>query len=197
MAKRQRRIDPEVYREIHRMVREGGYTNAAEIWREVDHRFPDKAPSERTIRSVVRELLPPDASGPWRPGPENDPEDDARILATMAECAARSKGRSWQWELTQEHARWIAWLRAGWPDLDPVAAVVLAADYRARRETGRDCRDLDGYLAFAPWRSPEAYGRYQDAVKQGWLPESPDWYWTAAMAQNVQKQLGKERGANG
>lgn len=110
------------------MVLECGITNASEVSRAVTQRFPDKAPSERTVRSIVKELLPPDPSGPWEPGPDSDPEDDARVLETIAAVVSRRHCASW-WP-TQELARWIAWIRAGWPDLDPLIAFILASDYR-------------------------------------------------------------------
>ena len=94
MVKRKsRRIDPEVYDEIHRRVREGSFTNAAELHRELVEQFPEDAPSERTVRSIVKELTPPTTSGIWQPGPDADPEDAALILETVAEHMSRGKRR--------------------------------------------------------------------------------------------------------
>lgn len=194
MVKRKRRRFPdEVYQAIYRMVREEGITNAAQIHERLVKAFPDTAPTDRTVRTIVRELLPPDPSGPWQPGPDDDPEEAARVLEAMAEAVARAKDKP-AWKLpSRERARWIAWIRAGWPDLDPVAALVLATDYWARRANNKPTEDLDAFLAFAPWRSPEAYRRFQKLADQGLVPSPPLWYWTFAATQHLSRQLAAGR----
>lgn len=190
VKRRRRRFPDEVYQEIYRMVREEGITNAAQIHERLVKAFPDTAPTDRTVRTIVRELLPPDPSGPWQPGPDDDPEEAARVLEAVAEVVARAKGRP-AWQLpSRELARWIAWIRAGWPDLDPVVAVVLATDYWARRANKQGTADLDAFLAFAPWRSAEAYRRLQDATAQGRVPSLPLWYWTAVMLILTKRAVG-------
>jgi len=181
MAKRRRfrRIAPEIYEEIRSMVQGGCVTNAAELTRYLETKFTNP-PSERTVRDVVRELLPPDPSGPWQPGPDDDPEKAARVLEAWAAAVARSKGQP-KWRMpSRGRARWIAWIRAGWPDLDPVVAVVLATDYWARRASGKDTADLDAYLAFTPWRSTDHYKRWQDALEEGLAAKPPLFYFTGA-----------------
>ncbi len=193
MARRRpRRIPPEVYQEIHRMVLEGGITNATEVFRILEQKFPDKCPSERTVRNVVRELMPMDPSGPWRPGPDEDPEEAARVLSAWADTLVRTKGEPHWRPLSRDRARWIAWILTGWPDLDPVVAVVLGTDYWGRQRSGRDTQDLDAFLAFAPWRSPEAWQRFQQVTQAGRVPNPPRWYWTAAMAQAMKMVLQPE-----
>ncbi|GEM_PF-1848528 len=184
-----RRINLDVYNEIHRRVREGSFTNAAELYRQLLEQFPATCPSERTIRSIVKELEPPTTSGVWQPGPDADPEDAALILETVAEHMSRGK-RRWP-NIVNDHAQWIAWLRKGWSDIDPVAALALSADYLSRREAGDSTRDLDGLLAFAPWRSPENAIRWQEAQDRG-LPSPPLWYQTVVMAQLVQWSIKHE-----
>lgn len=205
MARRRRRIDPEVYQEIHRMVREGVYTSAAQVHRALEKRFGTETPSVRTVQDIVRELDPPDPSGPWTPGPENDPEDDARVLGVMGELfphpgevaiepaeflvrhdfkeearvkealqRAEQARHEIRWNPpSRDHAKWIAWLRGGWPDLPGTATWILAAEYRARRAREKDTSDCDAFLAFAPWRSGRAYLRYIDMVRDGRIPGAP------------------------
>ncbi len=190
MVKRKsRRIDLDVQNEIHRRVREGSFTNAAELHRELVEQFPEDAPSERTVRSIVKELTPPTTSGIWQPGPDADPEDAALILETVAEHMSRGK-RRWP-NIANDHAQWIAWLRRGWPDMDPVATLALSADYLSRREAGDSTKDLDGLLAFTPWRSSENAIRWQKAQDRG-LPSPPLWYHTVVMAQLVQWGIKQE-----
>jgi len=192
MVKRRRRnIDPNVYDEIHRRVREGSFTNAAELHRELQRQFPDSAPSERTVRDIVKELTPSDASGQWQPGPDTDPEEAALVLKAIAECQIRWKDAR-PLKVSNDRAKWLAWLLKGWPDLDPGVALVLATDYWVRREAGDSTDDLDGFLAFAPWRSTENSARWQKALKNG-LPSPPLWYRTSVMVQIVQSQLEKEK----
>ena len=54
---------------------------------------------------------------------------------------------------------------------------------RARRANKRNTRDLDLFLAFAPWRSREAFNRFQEVYNsEGWpgprvyLPAAPTEY---------------------
>ncbi|MBE3590444.1 MAG: hypothetical protein IMW98_06435 [Firmicutes bacterium] len=194
MVKRKRRRFPEeVYQAIYRMVREEGLTNAAQIHERLVQAFPDTAPTDRTVRAIVRELLPPDPSGPWQPGPDDDPEEAALVLEAWAETMARAKGRA-SWKLpSRERARWIAWIRSGWPDLDPVVAVVLATDYWARRASKQSTADLDAFLAFAPWRSEEAYSRLQEAIQQGRVPEPPQWYLVSSSVLLMQRAIDASR----
>lgn len=195
---RGRQTPVEVQREVHRLVREEGITNAAEIFRYLERKFMGTGvpvPSERSIRNLVRELAPPDPSGRWVPGPDNDPQEDALILATLAERPRRAPdrwaGKDWL-AITNERARWLVWLRVGWPDIDPIVALSLAADYRARREAGSHTADLDAYLAFAPWRSLDAYRRWDAAIKTGAIKEPPAYYgsWAAftVMAAEVEQE---------
>lgn len=171
---RGRQTPVEIRREVHRLVREEGITNAVEIEEYLRRQFPHLAiPSDRTIRALVKEVAPPDPSAPWVPG--DDPEEDALILEAAAEWVRRSKKRKWP-KITQDRARWIAWVRRGWPDLDPVIAFVVAEDYRARRANDMDTTDLDAFLAFTPWRGPEFYGWWAQAVEQGRIPQPPVWY---------------------
>jgi len=175
MAQRKRRrIDPDVYNEIHRQVREGNFTNAAELHRHLVQKFPADAPSERTVRNIVKELTPSDSSGIWRPGPDTDPEEAALILSALAKCISRWQDRS-MLPITNDRARWLAWLLKGWPDLDPMTALVLATDYLARSETEKSTEDLDGFLAFTPWRSAKEALLWQKARDKG-LPSPPIWY---------------------
>lgn len=196
MASTRRRIDSEIYKEIHREVRQGTYINATELHKKLMERFPDKVPSERTVRNIVRDLLPPDSSGPWLPGPDNNPEEDACVLTTLAEFIAGGNKFS-QWGITREHARWLAWVRTGWPDIPAQMAVVLAMDYRARREAGEDTTDLDTILAFAPWRSNDHYMAWQTASNKGQIPEVQLFYVTVAAVHRMQQTMGQCRNEKG
>lgn len=187
-------VPVEIRQEIHRLVRLEGITNARAICRYLAQKFTD-VPHERTVRNIVRELEPPDPSGPWAPGPDNDPQEDALILATLAERPRRWPnrwaGKDW-FTITNEHARWLVWLRTGWPDMDPIVALSLAAEYRTRREAGRETADLNAYLAFTPWRSLDAYQQWVAAIKEGTVQEPPAYYggWAAftVMATEVRRE---------
>lgn len=192
MARRRRRIDSDVYDEIGRIVRTDDWTNATEVWRKVCDRFPDRAPSDRTVRDVVNELRPPDPSGPWQPGPDGDPTEDALILDALA--AAWEHGFRRKRPLSREEARWIGWVRSGWPDLDLLTALVVASEYRARRQKEAATGDLDGFLAYAPWRSHEAGKRMQTAIAEGRALHPPVWIWNAAAIQNLRTEMDKAGG---
>ena len=194
-----KRINRQVYDEIQRRVLEGSVINAAQLHGELCDQFPDSAPSERTVRNIVAELMPPDPSGPWQPGPGNNPQEDARVLDVWAEYTSRTatsvRGFAW---ITRGQAHWIAWLRAGWPDLDVITLFVLSLDYRSRRDGGRDTHDLDSFLAFAPWRSLQAHRRWERAVKQGWVVEPFGFYGMTALVQaKAQDQPQDEEQAKG
>ena len=171
---RGRQVPVEIQREVHRLVREEGIRNAVEIHAYLQRKFPNLAvPTDRTIRNLVKEIAPPDPSAPWVPG--DDPEEDALILETVAEWVRRSRKAEWP-QISQDRARWIAWVRRGWPDLDPVIAFVVAEDYRARRANEGDTADLDAFLAFTPWRGQDFYAQWAQAVDQGRVPRPPVWY---------------------
>lgn len=149
-------IPVEIRQEIHRLVRLEGITNARAICRYLAQKFTD-VPHERTVRNIVRELAPPDPSEPWQPSPDDDPEGAALVLETLS-AVALSRGK-WP-QVTKEHALWIAWLRKGWPDMEPMLAFSLAEDYRARHANQRTTEDLDALLAYTPWRSEEHFYRW-------------------------------------
>lgn len=170
MNRKARRVDSEVFNEIHRRVREGMVTNAAALWRELCDEFPDTAPSERTVRDIVKELSPPDASDPWSPSPDADPEEASLVLEAKVAYLEHGAG---EWSITIHHAKWLIWLRKGWPDLNPYTAFLLAEEYRTRFENGAGTLDLDALLAFRPWQSKENYRRLMGAVNAGKVPPPP------------------------
>lgn len=184
VKRRRRRFPDEVYQAIYRMVREEGITNAAQIHERLVKAFPDTAPTDRTVRTIVRELLPPDPSGEWRPGLDEDPEETARVLEVLARIApAGPKGEA-QWERpTRNLARWIAWVKAGWPDMPPMLAYAVATEFWALAGAAQtlklahppDTSHLEALLAFAPWRSKEAYLWYLFLVNKKRIPPPSDY----------------------
>lgn len=207
---RGRRIPVEVQREIYRLVREDGFTNAAEIRRYLEKRFPAQdVPSERTIRNVVRELEHEDTSGPWTPGPENDPRHDALVMRLLARRVAFAQRvpdapehlRKWSHHrerMTKEQVRWLVWVHTGWPDLDIGLANAIASEYRWRRQTGKRTDDLDAILGFAPWRSAANYRAWEAALDRGDIEEPPfHFYWALSLIGTAEEMLEEQRKSNG
>jgi hypothetical protein len=127
-------------------------------------------PSRRTIERDVNEIQPPDPSGLWSFSPVEG-EDATFVLTTLATVIYQTGGRVTR--LGNRTADWVQAIHAVVPDLDPWNAFVLARMYEARGERNLDVDDLDAWLAFGPWRGPEAASRYGEVVSKGWVALSP------------------------
>ena len=170
--RRTRRVEPAVYDFVATLVREKGYTNAAAIYRLAEQKFPDLCPSERTIRNLVAELLPPDPSGPWVPDPTGwDGESARRVLQAWADRFPDDGPSAWQ-PPSAEQARWLRWVLEGWPDLPGAVAARLADELRARHANRQDMSGLLAWLAFTPWRGWKEWSRYHRLRRAGKVPFS-------------------------
>lgn len=116
-----------------------------------------RTPDLRTIQRWVKKFTPQDPSGPWQLA-EATGEDAALVLPVLAELIEASGGRLNI--ISNAKAEWIVRLRHVADDLPPWTIYELAHVYMLRRERQDSTDDLDAFLAFAPWRTPEGAERY-------------------------------------
>ncbi len=128
----------------------------------VDQRFAARAPSERTVQNVVRELSPPDPSEPWSLADAADGEEAAMVLPVLAAVIRESAGKVSM--VTRSEAGWIVKLSRVAGDLPAWALYRLAGKYQRCQVSGRPTRALDILVAFAPWRGSGAWERYGSAL---------------------------------
>jgi hypothetical protein len=152
------------------LIRKGWPNDQAR--RELDRLFPRRPlPSLRTLARYRRDVVPVDPSGPWNPDTGTDDNQLALVTPLLAGVILGSEG---QRRVTNAEAEWITFIRVIAPDLNHSAVYVLAREFLVRTEQGRSTDDLNGFLAFAPWRSPENAQHYFDgAVYSGWVPPPP------------------------
>ena len=134
--------------------------NAAQIFRDLERRFKERAPTQRTIERLVKEYRATDKSQPWTVE-DSDPEDAKLILEWLASFNGFGKG------LKKVEAFWHLKIQRIAPDLSWVRAGVLANLYRIRTAKEASTEELDAYLGFAPWRGAEALERYKQMVGAG------------------------------
>jgi hypothetical protein len=189
-TRRPRRIDGRVLQAIGEL-RSKGWTNAAEIQRELERRaeetppaFPVAVlPNLRTIQRILRDLTPRDDTR-WSFADANE-EDAGLVLPVLAAMIEESEGRR-RW-LTQSEARWILKIRRvdlAEPgnrlshDITYELAFDAASigpeppytvDPELKRSEDGQITYIEQYLAFGPWRSVEHETRYYRAFEQGWL----------------------------
>jgi hypothetical protein len=167
--RRGRRIAPDILDRIAELADKG--IAATEIYKDLqgDERYADRLPdSVRTIQSVVRDLTPHLALEERWSVVEASPQEAAAVLPVLASVISESGGRR-QW-LTRAEAQWIAKLRVVASDLVPFDTYRLARLYLLRLERGETTDDLDGAVAFAPWRSEENDEAYRRAIGAAWVP---------------------------
>ena len=168
--KRRRNFPLEVLEEIAHLAEKG--VNAAQITRrlELDARFADgRLPAERTVQDIVRGLAAPrDESGRWTFN-EADPDDAALILPVLAAVIQETEGR--RTYFTRAQAEFIGRIRRLAPELDGFRVYRLARLYLFFEARGEPARDVEAFLAFAPWRSEEQREAYQRALENEWIPE--------------------------
>jgi hypothetical protein len=131
-----------------------------------------KAPSKRTIQRIVRKAKPPDPSGTWTLD-DFSPEEARVVLDFLGEAIFETEGRIDH--LTRAEAQRILRLRSVAPTLDFLSTVRLANEYFSRQDRGVHTKDLDGFVAFAPWRSQYSAAAYFLAVLKNWIPPAPQW----------------------
>jgi hypothetical protein len=171
MAKRRRYIDGKVQQAIEELAQDTDWT-PAQIERELRTNKEYKElvpllPSLRTIQTIVKENRPGDESGPWSIA---DAEADEGLLVLPVVAAAAIKTAGERRGVTRAEARCIQTIRRVAPDLDLWAVYRLARLYLLREARREATDDLDLYLAFAPWSSPEAAKLYKDLWAPGRIP---------------------------
>jgi len=133
-----------------------------------------------SIKRIVSNLKRAEKPGgePWTLI-DDDTNEPAIVLETLAEVIADNEGRVVS--LTADEARMVARIGRAFPDLPAIARWEIAVLYLARRATDRRTDDIDGYLAFAPWRfwpNDDVQIRrsqiYDRAQRLGWIPVQPD-----------------------
>ena len=158
------RTNPRVVETIEALAWDG-YGPAA-ILKEVQEEFGEGCVSLSLLKAIVKEV-PRDPTAPWSLYLA-EPEEAALVLPVLQAVITRSAGEH---VLTIGEAGWVARVRRAAPDLPPYAAFELARWYYRRSEIGHPVSDdMDALLAYAPWRSPEAWKRYQDALEAQWIP---------------------------
>lgn len=174
MTTRRRRYWPTpVMETIEGMISEGYSAKQIREYLESELEGQKKLPDVRTIQRMISEHDHADETGPWEIGPAAD-IDPGAALAVLGEVMALTEGRVSQ--LSKAEARWVSTLRMVWGDLPSYHLYGLARLYIWRRHRKETTADLDAFLAFAPWREPQAK-RYMREVQEGRLPEPPLFLW--------------------
>src|SRR5262249_23598131 len=134
-------------------------------------KYADRLPTLRTVQRIVSERTPRDNSGPWTLGTA-DTVHARVVLDVLAAVVDETEGHNASF--TQEEAKWGVQVSAVAPDLPPYERWRIARLYMGRASRGEPMDDLDGFLAYAPWRDGEAgWKRYNDAVEAGWVRHVP------------------------
>jgi hypothetical protein len=167
----------EIERELNRLVESGSLVL-------------DRVPTLRTVERWVKDVRPNHSSGRWRLD-VSDGEDAAFLLAVRVAVMDVTDGRVR--DLSVASVAWLRVILAVAPDLEPTAAYRLARLYQSRVERKQDTGNLDAWLAFGPWRSPQAAAAYERAVERGWIEGSPvtlNWASKVVLAASVVASSG-------
>jgi hypothetical protein len=166
------KVDPEIKERVFELVVMGERSPAA-IYRHLLREFeqtplgtgsspPVHVPTERTIARLVREIEPPDSSGPWSLA-ESTPEDLPRILPVATHVFEITDGRVWP---TRDFARWVGRIVAAQPDIPPGPAYWTAFQMRAvAAMDDKEAKEgalamLTARLGCRPW-TPDGRKRWQ------------------------------------
>ncbi len=165
-----------------------GRPSARAVLEQVELEFGQANVSLRTVQGIMKEYLLPDPSGPWRLS-EADGEHVALILPVLQWLLFQPPAVR-RAALTNAEAEWICRLRRAASDLPPCTLYRLTRLYMFREERGEGTEDIDGFLAFAPWRGGGSFARYREALHFRWVPVPP---LREALAANL-KELWKAMG---
>lgn len=151
--------------------------------------------SERQLKRHIAQLRKGQAArasgdqpgDPWRLS-EATAAEAARVLPVLAEAAARTQGRRLQ--LSAAEAGKVSMILQAAQDLAPGWALRLATKYLLRQSDGLPTASLDLLLAFAPWRSDEAFQRFIGVVGRlpGAVPKVPGPPWEGAILDAARMQ---------
>jgi hypothetical protein len=144
-------------------------------------------PSLRTVREMAKAVHTRDVTGPWSPAADTTGVPEV-ILAVLAAVLAETAGsdstnfapgpampagpiRS----ITRAEAAIIANVERATPGLPAFELWRIARLYLARAARDEPTDDLDGFLAFQPWRgnAEEGWRAYSLAVHFRWVREAP------------------------
>jgi hypothetical protein len=148
--------------------------------------FRDRLPARRTVERHVAAVTPR-AAEPWV---WCDDDDAPVVLEALAEVIHRTDGRKVQF--SRGEAAWVARVRRAVPDLPCYPAYLLARAYLLREEAEEQAADLDGFLAFAPWRSNTHRQRWEEAISNRWIPGPPWWISYGAIVEAMGVQFHME-----
>jgi hypothetical protein len=172
-----RRIDVDVLTTIHELAVLPD-ASAGAIHKEVERRHGEGAASLRTVHRVIAELRQSGTGGPWLIEDTDSQEEAKAILAVLAHVQEKTgretEGRYTVWP-SRDVARLIAGIWRAAPNLARWPTYMLALLYQSRRAHGASTTDLDYWLAFAPWRSPQHRERYDKAADSGWIRRFSGW----------------------
>ncbi len=133
----------------------------------------------RTIQRIAKEVAVPDTSGIWSIT-DNEGEDARLVLDILAANIVSKQGFMYpdmKRKFTKAEAQWIIRLRKAAPDAPAKIIILLFQLYMRREAKGiTDTADLDGYLAFTPWRNKDCLRLYKRIVVNGWIPKAPLWF---------------------
>jgi hypothetical protein len=150
-----------------------------------DARYAGRVPTLRTIQRRVKEIRPPDPSGPWSFS-DADVDEARLVLPILAAAILDGEGQG----ITRGEAALIAQIAEACPDLAEQSALnvlYLARLYQARSANKERTNDLDAYLAFAAWRGDEEYATWRYAIDQGWIDDALN---TASLFDTLIESIG-------
>jgi hypothetical protein len=134
-----------------------GRPTATQIATHLAEEFPD-VPQPGAIREWIEKgIIKYEPTEPWT-FVDSDPDDAALILPALRAWIEWSQGR--YGPISKPQAEWIVRIRRAAPDIPPGEAAIRAQG---------PARDLEAYLAWAPWRGPDHAAAYVDAFRRGWI----------------------------
>ena len=140
-----------------------------------DH-IPDHIPDIRTIRDMVGVIKSSDTSGRWSMV-DCEPEDARLVLDVLAGCMAHHSNMiGYNNYFTEAQAEWVIKLSKATAGAPARIIATLVHLYMTRVAKGIvDMTDLDGYLAFTPWKNSKCLRLYKSIVIRRYLPMVPGW----------------------
>jgi len=169
-----RRIHGDVQDRIEGLTWANPTWTSAQIFRAIseDPKFTAKMVHKRTVERIVKEIRVDDASERWNLASSDG--EDARLVLEAKEGYFFQYGRNVEW-ISKEAADWIVRILRAVPDLPREIAWLVGQVYRSKVNLEKDTRDIDDYLTFAPWRSPDHYRLYYSACELGQIGRPPLW----------------------
>jgi hypothetical protein len=126
-----------------------------------------KLPATKTIGRILKDL--PEEEGKELRLASRSAADASLLLPVLRALIENTDGAVTT--LTEKESARVLWLRRIAPGLDPWSAYRLARFYMARDAQKEKTEDLDIFLAFEPWRSPEEYRLFEKWVRE----HRPQW----------------------